>query len=426
MAEFDALEVLLWGRRVGILAWIDAEGLGEFQYDGDFIRTGFEVSPLKMPLSDRIYRFPEHRRSDTFLGLPGMIADSLTEKYGNQLMNRWLSAKGLSFSDLTPVERLGYIGKRGMGALEFQPDIDPRANESFNINISELVEVAKDVLAQHNHSGYILNDEDSFHKLIEISTSAGGAKAKALIAYNEVTGEVMSGQGESPEGFDHWLIKFSDVENSEHETDLDVGKLEYAYHLMAVEAGITMMDCRLIDDGKRSHFMTRRFDRIADSKFHVQTYCGIAHEDRNPVGNTSYETLFMTARKLHLGQESLDELYRRMVFNILARNQDDHSKNHAFLMDQTGAWGLAPAYDLTFSYRKDSRWISKQQMSCNGKRDNFTIEDLYASAKAADLKNPDRIINEVRSALRLWSGIADEVQLRKSQATAIKELFREI
>ena len=426
MAEFDTLQVYLRGQRVGVAAWIENLRCAEFQYDEDFIRSGVEVSPIMMPLSSKVYQFPEHDSLATFLGLPGLLADSMTENFGNSLMRAWLTRKGLAFDDLSPIERLGYIGKRGMGALEFEPDLDSSANRLFDTTTSELVDIARKVLQQQEESAKFVDEEERLHKLIQVSTSAGGAKAKAIIAYNEETHQVMSGQAECPQGFDHWIIKFSDIENSEHLSDQNVGRLEYAYHRMAVEAGITMMESRLQTDESEAHFMTRRFDRIENTKIHVHTFCGIAHQDRNPPGNTEYETLFLTARRLGLSQESLTELYRRMVFNILARNQDDHSKNHAFFMDTDGTWALAPAYDITFSYNSSSRWIDKQQMRCNGKRDGFTRDDLLEAAKSADVRRPERTIREVRESLSEWPEYADEAGLPRAQAAAVESAFRNI
>lgn len=428
MAEVDALEVSLWGHRVGVIAWNSERGYGRFEYDPQFIRSGLEVSPLTMPLKPGVYSFPHHATSGTFLGLPGMIADSLTEGFGNQLLKGWLARRGLQFRDLTPVERLCYIGSRGMGALEYQPDWDLGANEDFPVAVSELVDIAQKVLGQKEEVRESLarDTEESLSKLIRVGTSAGGAKAKAVIAWNEATGEMRSGQVNCPSGFDHWLLKLAEVENSEHHADREVGRLEYAYYLMALASGIQMMESRLLPDGDRAHFMTRRFDRVRGQKIHVATFSGIAHEDRNPAGNTHYETLFATARRLDLGQEALDELYRRMVFNVLSRNQDDHAKNHAFLMDSDGTWFLSPAYDIVFSFKKDSRWISSQQMRVNGKRDDFTLEDLRAAASAADVRHPERIIDQVRSGIGRWMQVANEAGLDEEHAEAIRSHFRQL
>ncbi len=426
MAEVDALEVRLWGKRLGVIAWDESRGLGRFEYEPDFVRSGLEVSPLMMPLRSGVYSFPQHATSGTFLGLPGLIADSLTEGFGNHLLKGWLAGRGLSFAELTPVERLCYIGSRGMGALEYYPDWDLEANADFPVQVSELVDVAQQVLGQKEEQRESLDSggDQSLSKLIRVGTSAGGAKAKAVIAWNEATGELRSGQVDCPGGFEHWLLKLAEVENTEHHADRDVGRLEYAYYLMALSAGIEMMESRLLPDGERAHFMTRRFDRIRGQKIHVATFAGIAHEDRNPVGNTHYETLFATARGLDLGQTALDQLYRRMVFNVLARNQDDHAKNHAFLMDPDGTWWLSPAYDLIFSFKKDSRWIAAQQMRVNGKRDDFTRGDLEVAARAADVKQPGRIIEEVSAALTRWPEFAGEAGLQEQQAQVIRGYFR--
>ncbi|MGL1903932.1 MAG: type II toxin-antitoxin system HipA family toxin [Fibrobacterales bacterium] len=424
MVQSDTIEVTLWGERIGVVSWEPDNAIAAFQYDPTFIKKGVEISPIVMPLNSNVYRFPIHTRSETFVGLPGLLADSLTEKFGNNLMATWLARKGLTYNDLSPIEKLCYIGSRGMGALEFVPEADTSANTVIGIEIDELALVAQEVLNQHEDSKNELNDNDKLHSLIQVGTSAGGAKAKAIIALNSTTNEVMSGQAECPEGFDHWILKFSEIENSEHYSDSDVGRLEYAYYLMALDAGITMMESRLLDDGSRAHFMTRRFDRYQGHKIHVQTFCGIAHQDRNPAGNTHYETLFLVARKLGLTQPSLDELYRRMVFSILARNQDDHSKNHAFMMDGTGNWRETPAYDITFSYNKNSRWIAQQQMSCNGKRDNFIKKDLLAAADAADVRRPGPIIEQVEESLKKWDSFAISAGLPQKTRDKIGSHFR--
>ncbi len=426
MPELTVARVTLWNRLVGAVAWDSRNTMGEFQYDASFVKQGFETSPLLMPLSGKTWRFPELSRSDTFSGLPGMLADSLPEKFGNALMKNWLAKKGISFADLTPVERLCYVGTRGMGALEFEPDFDMSANGIFALDVNELVLVTREIMNRHNDSRVDIADTKRFDQLIQIGTSAGGAKAKVLVSLNEKTNEIMSGQGSCLPGFEHWILKLSDVENEEHVADRDVGRLEYAYYLMAVQAGIGMMESRLLHDRERSHFMTRRFDRIDGEKIHVQSFCGIAHEDRNPPGNTQYETLFSTARKLGLGQTSLEELYRRMVFNILSRNQDDHSKNHAFMMDGTGEWRLTPAFDIVFSYTKGSHWVDLQQMRCNGKRESFTRDDLLAAAGAADIKNPDAIIREVAEAIHLWPDFASEAGLSLDQMQAIRSFFIQV
>jgi serine/threonine-protein kinase HipA len=428
MAEQTA-RVTLWNKTAGYVSWDENTSVASFEYDDAFIKDGIEISPLEMPLSKKVYRFPELSGSSTFAGLPGLLADSLPEKFGNSLMQSWLSKQGIQFSDLNPVERLCYLGTRGMGALEFEPDEGMKGTDSLNINVDELVSIARQIMKQRDDTTLAVENGKAYAQLIEVGTSAGGAKAKALVAIKEKNGvitEVRSGQGIPQKDFSYWLMKFSGVENSEHLGDANTGRLEYAYYLMAKAAGITMMESRLYKTEKDAHFMTKRFDRIGGTKIHMHTFAGIAHEDRDPVGNTSYEILFATARKLGLGQIGLDELYRRMVFNIITRNQDDHSKNHAFLMDAKGKWILSPAYDITFSFDKTSRYISLQQMRCNGKRDDFTKDDLIAAADAADVTDPEKIIKQVKDAVAFWHEFAAKAELPQDQASAIGRYFRTV
>ena len=424
-------KVKLWDFIVGYLSWDERREVALFQYDSEFIKKGLSPAPLMMPLSNKIYDFPSLSRSSTFWGVPGLVADSLPEKYANSLMARWLSKEGIKFSDLNPVERLCYLGVRGMGALEFEPNYNTLPNKKIALKVDELVEIAREIIQNSDNSVTKLNEtqEEIFEQLIEVGTSAGGAKAKAIIALREEDGvikEVLPGQRESFKSLSYWIMKFSGVENSEHLSDQNSGRVEYAYYLMAKKAGIKMMESRLYEIGEQAHFMTKRFDRINGYKIHIQSFCSIAHQDRNPVGNTSYEILFSTARELGLNQQSLDQLYKRMVFNILARNQDDHSKNHAFMMDVRGQWQLTPAFDITFSYRKESKWIALQQMCCNTKRDNFRKSDLLEAAKAADVKNPQKIIDSVVSALECWDDFGAEAGVPLLQINQIKQLFRRI
>ncbi|UUA75152.1 type II toxin-antitoxin system HipA family toxin [Cellvibrio sp. QJXJ] len=422
--------VYLWGEHVGAVAWNAKDRVADFAYTPEFCKSGLQVSPLIMPLSPtEIYSFPAHRDSNTFKGLPGLLADSLPEKFGNKLLSVWLAKQGRSFNDLNPVERLCYLGARGMGALEFMPDTDGiHSKKDDSMDLDGLLDVARKVMDEHNQVEQLNTDTPNFERLIQIGTSAGGAKAKAVIAWNDSTKEIMSGQGECKAGFEHYLLKLSGVSNDEHESDADTGRMEMAYHLMAVEAGITMMYSRLITDADGvGHFMTRRFDRKdVDMKYHVQTYAAIAHQDRDPVGQCSYEHLFATARELGVGQPSITELFKRMVFNIIARNQDDHTKNHAFMMDGDGQWSITPAYDLCFAYKKNSRFIDSHQMTCNGKRDNFTLYDIVESARAANVKNPKKIISEVNNAIANWHDIAEGVKLPSDKAIAISKMFRNI
>lgn len=427
--------VSVWGQEVGVIEWQPESNMAAFEYFPAFVDTGIDLAPIKMPLAAGVvYRFPELQPtgnlSDTFCGLPGLFADSLPEKYGNRLLSQWLARQGRDFNDMTPTERLCYLGSRGMGALEYQPEDSSPPHATGDLDIAELVDVARRVLA--NNSTPITDNNLSLSNLISVGTSAGGAKAKAVIGWNETTQHITSGQGELQPGFSHWLIKFDEMDNEEHASSQQIGRIEYAYHQMAVDCGIDMMESRLLEDRGMAHFMTRRFDRTLPEddqaiaqKRHVQTYCAMAHADRNPPGAYGYEHLFLTAKRLGLGQPDLDQLYRRMIFNIISRNQDDHSKNHAFMMDQSSKiWRLSPAYDLCFSYKPGNPFIESHQMSCNGKRSDFTRDDLLVAAKAADVKKPAQIIEEVEDVISYWLDYANDLDIRTEIAQGIHAHLR--
>ena len=421
----DVIKVLFDGRPLGALHWQDESRTATFQYHPEFIATGYEVSPLRMPLRDMPYQFPELARTQTFAGLPGLIADSLPERFGNQLLSAWLQSHGRTFESLAPLERLAYLGRRGMGALEYEPDLGLEQDTPVTMDVHDLVDVARDVLAQRHAARARLTA--NIEQLVQVGTSAGGAKAKAVIAWNPTSGDVLSGQVPAPAGYQYWIIKFDEIDNEELATAHQIGRIEMAYHRMAVEAGISMMESRLMPDGDKAHFMTRRFDRgDHGEKYHVQTFAALTHQDRDPPGAIGYESLFATARALGLPQSDLDQIYRRMVFNILARNQDDHAKNHAFIMDNDGTWLLSPAYDICFSYKPGSRWIGNHQMRCNNKRDDFVLDDLVEAARAADVKRNVAmdIVSDVRSALSQWNRFAKEVDLSKETCEHIRKTFR--
>jgi len=420
----DVISVHLWGQRVGALSWNQDRMLASFQYDPEFVRTGLEISPLKMPLNARVFQFPELADTNTFKGLPGVIADCLPEKFGNRLLDTYLANHGRHLDDLNPLERLCYVSTRGMGALEFQPDLDFRQlNEPIALQVSDLVEVARSVLEERQQTN--TNLDEGIETLVTVGTSAGGAKAKAVIAINDETNDVLSGQANVPEGYVHWLLKFDEIDNEEHAMSKQIGRIEYAYSEMAYEAGINMMECRLLHDNDQAHFMTQRFDRVdGNTKVHVVTFAGMMHADRDPPGQVGYERIFQTIRDLGLPQSDLTEMYRRMVFNICARNQDDHTKNHAFLMFGDGSWQLSPAYDICFSYKPGNPFIERHQMSCNGKRDDFLLEDLLTAARAADVKNPKMIIKEVQLAISHWTEQADKVGIDEERISLIGKLHR--
>lgn len=439
MKTLDRCFVRLWGMDVGVLLWDPVSETASFQYTDDFIKTGLQISPIKMPLSNKVYNFPELVARDdrsSFWGLPGVLSDSLPEKYGNKIMKEWLEVQGKKFSDLNPIERLCYVGKRGMGALEFEPAEELINNSEYEVKVDEMLEIARQILKEANEEKYKIDkNKNLMDQLISISTSASGAKAKAVIAtlksedkLNKFT-KVFSGQAEPREELDYWILKFSDTSNTEHLSDKDTGRLEYAYYKMAKKCKIEMTKSLLLKDSNNvGHFMTKRFDRYDGNKIHMATFCGIAHEDRNPVGMSSYENLFKTCNYLQLSKERVEQMYRRMIFNILARNQDDHTKNHSFLMFQNGNWDLSPAYDICFSYQKDSKFIALQQMNCNGKRDNFTREDLLFTAKTTNISvdTANFIIDDITEQLLSWKEIALDVGLDEKQVIDIEKLFRKV
>ena len=414
-------EVRLWGRTIGAVSWDDDQGLGAFEYAREFIPSGIDVAPLMMPLSDRIYRFPALPR-ETFHGLPGLLADSLPDDFGNALINAWLEKQGRSPGSFNPVERLCYIGTRGMGALEFSPATGPDRRRGAAVDIDALVALASEVLSlREDLHGTLPGDsraglaptEKELNDILRVGTSAGGARAKAVIAWNPQTNEVRSGQVDAGSGFQYWLLKLDGVSGNrdrELEDPKGYGKIEYAYYLMAQEAGMQMSECRLLAEKNRHHFMTRRFDRTeSGDKLHMQTLGAMLHMDYRQPGSCSYEQALRTIRSLGLSMSSIEEQFRRMCFNIMARNQDDHIKNIAFLMDRRGQWYLAPAYDVTYSYNPDGAWTGTHQMTLNGKRDDFELADFRACASHIAMKKTrcEDIMDEVQAAVRKWPAFAE-------------------
>ena len=412
-------EVRLWGKTIGAVSLQDGEDVASFEYDAEFAQSGIQVAPIVMPLSRRVFRFPELSRP-TFLGLPGLLADSLPDKFGNALIDAWLASQGRQPGSFNAVERLCYTGERGMGALEFAPAIGPRAKETTHIEVGKLVELASEILTHRNKLQATLaaeGGEDALRDILRVGTSAGGARAKAVIAWNPKTNEVRSGQVKAGQGFEYWLLKFDGVSgNKDKELDdpKGYGVIEYAYYLMALECGIEISECRLFKENGRSHFMTRRFDRIVGSaageKLHMQSLCALAHYDFNMAGAYSYEQALLVMRQLQLPMQAIEQLFRRMVFNIVARNQDDHVKNIAFLMNKSGEWRLSPAFDMTYSFNPAGAWTARHQMTMNGKRDDFTMEDFNACAKTASMKRgrAAKIVAEVQATVSEWRSFAEE------------------
>ncbi len=426
LKKVDAANVRLWGHRVGAVAWNESRGMAVFQYDPNFVKQGLNVSPLMMPLGNKTYSFPELKEV-TFHGLPGMLADALPDRFGNKLIEMWLAEQGRPKETFTPVERLCYMGKRAMGALEFQPAFEPRVGASEPIEVAELVDLANRILYHKKELtvNFFRDKHEAIKSIIRVGTSAGGNRAKAVIAWNPKTSEIRSGQVSVPEGFEPWILKFDGVEDENLGNTRGYGRIEFAYYKMAIEAGIRINQCQLLEENKRAHFMTRRFDRDENhGKIHMQSLCALAHFDFNAAGEYSYEQAFNVIVQLNLSHEDLQEMYRRMVFNVMARNQDDHTRNIAFLMDQKGNWKLAPAFDVIWAYNPSGEWTNRHQMSINGKRDGFILQDLQASAERYHIKGAVKIREEVAEAVAKWPKFAKIAGIDTKKLKVINDTFR--
>ncbi|MFW6084049.1 MAG: type II toxin-antitoxin system HipA family toxin [Gemmatimonadota bacterium] len=428
----DLAEVRLWGRRIGAVSQAEDEDVARFQYDPEFAGSGIEVAPLTMPLARAPYSFPGLSR-ESFHGLPGLLADSLPDKFGNALIDAWLARQGRTPAEFRAVERLCYVGTRGMGALEFQPAIgpDPAQADEFHVNV--LADLAAQILSERRGLHVVLesgSEDEALTELLRVGASAGGARAKALIAWNPDTNEVRSGQVEAGSGFEYWILKFDGVSRPDDEELADpqgYGAIEYAYARMAAAAGIEMMDCRLFEEAGRRHFMTRRFDRTSDGKKrHMLSLAGLAHLDFNQAGAHGYEQALLIIRQLGLGMDAIEQQVRRMVFNVVARNQDDHVKNIAFLMDRAGNWTLSPAFDVTYAYNPSGEWTSRHQMTINGKRDGFTLADFEAVGRSASMKRGcwETIYEQVRDAARRWPEFAAEAGVDAARIEAVRRVLR--
>jgi serine/threonine-protein kinase HipA len=424
--------VQLWGRTIGAVSMEEGRDYAAFQYDPEFAASGIELSPLVMPLSDRVYEFPSLMRQ-TFHGLPGLVADSLPDRFGNALINAWLATQGRTPESFSAVERLCYTGTRGMGALEFAPVLGPRPRTAVRIQIDSLVRLASEVLSRRGGLRESFSGPArarALKQILCVGTSAGGARAKAVIAWNRRTHEVRSGQLPAGEGFEYWLLKFDGVsgnKDKELEDPKGYGAIEHAYHLMARSAGVVMSECRLLEENGRRHFMTRRFDRVeGGAKLHMQSLGALGHYDFNRAGAHSYEEAFMAVRRLSLPMSSVEQLFRRMAFNIVARNQDDHVKNIAFLMDREGRWSLAPAFDVTYSHNPAGDWTAVHQMTMNGRRDQFTHADFEACGRAALMKRgrAGEILEEVITAVRQWPSFAGEARVPDEHSAEIQRHHR--
>ena len=410
-------KVLLWGSVIGAVSWLENKEIGVFQYASDFVGSGIQVSPIVMPLYEFPYQFPALAKN-SFKGLPGLLADSLPDKFGNAIIDAWLASQGRAESSFNSVERLCYIGTRGMGALEFEPTIFEYSNKEKNIEINKLVDLVNKILDQRTGLYGVLtgvDDHEVLEDILRVGTSAGGARAKAILSWNPNTKEFRSGQINLDPGFEHWLLKFDGISNNrdkEISDPLGYGKIEYAYYKIAVNIGINMMDSKLHHEGGRSHFMTKRFDRTLNGgKIHTQTLGALAHYDYNLAGSNSYEQAIQVMKHLGLSRKDLEQQVLRTFFNIVGRNQDDHVKNIAFLMDRGGKWTLSPAYDLIYSWNPTGDWTSQHQMSINNKRDNFIRNDLVSFAKTAGIKKhvANDMLNLVITEFTKWPDVASSV-----------------
>lgn len=414
-------EVKIWGKLAGAVAWDEEMSYATFEFDPGFRQLGWDLSPLKMPVASasRFFSFPELRKDrnseyDTFRGLPGLLADALPDKYGNQLINLWLAQQGRPQDSMNPVEMLCFIGTRGMGALEFEPSVLKETKRTFSIEIDSLVDTAQKMLDQREAFATNLNkdEEQAVLEILKIGTSAGGARPKAVIAWNEKSGEIKSGQTKAPKGFEHWLIKLDGVSDVQLGSSHGYGRVEMAYYNMAKACGIEMMPSRLLEENGRAHFMTKRFDREGNEvKHHVQTFCALKHFDYNLVNSFSYEQLFQCMRELKLTYADAEQMFRRMVFNVIARNCDDHTKNFSFILKQGGKWELSPAYDLCHAYRPGSEWVSQHALSLNGKRKDITKADLLVIGESIRCKKASEIIDGINDTVNQWEIFANDVNI---------------
>ena len=428
MAE---VSMKIWGKDVGAAIWDSNKQVAIFEFSREFIKQEIDLAPIMMPLESaamgkRIYSFP-HLNPETFKKLPGLLSDSLPDKFGNTLIDLWLSRNGRSPNDFTPIERLTYVGSRAMGALEFYPSLLKENEKVEDIQLEELIAIASEIMNKKEslNTSFTTNKTKALEQIITVGTSAGGMRPKAVIAINKIDKRIVSGNLELDENYEHWLLKFDGVQDNELGDPQGYGKIEYAYYLLAKECGIEMSESKLLNESGRSHFMTKRFDRVGGNKVHMQTLSGIGHYDFNNIGSTSYEQLFQIMRKLKLSKNQLKQMYKRMVFNVIARNQDDHTKNIAFILPEKGEWGLSPAYDVTYSYNPIvGRNTNMHQMSVNGKRDNITKNDLLKIATDNTIKKANEIIDEVIYSVSNWEKTAKELDIEKTKIAKISKNIR--
>ncbi len=430
--KVDTAVVRLWGDTVGAVAWMEDKGYGVFEYSPAFLKKGLDISPLHMGLDaarrgDGIFSFPGLNK-DTFLGLPGLLADALPDKFGNSVVDAWLARNGRDAAGFSPVERLCYTGRRAMGALEFAPPVNRQLDRPVPVEVSSLVALAQNIMAQRQSlavelGGSERENAEAIMDILRVGTSAGGVRPKAVIAMDE-GGNILSGQADIPDGYDYWILKFDGVTDLELGEPKGYGRIEYAYYRMATAAGIEMEECRLLEENNRAHFLTKRFDRQHRGKLHMQSLCGVAHYDFNAPGACGYEQAFAVMRRLRLSKQDAIQQFRRMIFNVIARNQDDHTKNIAFLMDRDGRWKLSPAFDVMYSHNPAGKWTNQHQMSINGKRDHFTMADLLAVGESIGIPKAMDIIQDVLDAVGRWPEFATQAGVPAKHIAEIEQHHR--
>jgi serine/threonine-protein kinase HipA len=421
----DVVEVRVWGRRVGAVALDPRLAYYAFEYEPAFVRSGIQLAPITMPLSaaHEPFVFPDLPEL-TYRRLPGMLADALPDDFGNALIDAWMAREGVSKSQITSLDRLAYMGKRGLGALEFKPPRGPKASKSSTaIDLSDLVESAR--RAVQGDIGTDAHAQAALAQIIQVGTSAGGARAKAVVSWNPTTHEIRAGQFDVQPGFEHWLIKFDGVGVDERlGVSRDYGRIEYAYHLMARAAGITMSDCRLLEEHGRAHFMTKRFDRDGNAKHHQQTLCGLVHLDYRQKETHDVSQLLLTIDRLQLEYQAMEEAFRRIAFNVMAANCDDHTKNVSFLLREGATWELAPAYDVTHAYNPQGVWTYQHLMSVNGKFAAISRDDLLAVADRFGVGTAPQVLKQVGAAVSAWPDFAGQAKVSESEVKRVGEHLR--
>ena len=420
------IQVKLYNEILGTTEWNNTKGSATFQYSENAIRKGIEPSPIIMSLMERT--FETNKDNKNFQNLPYLLSDSMPDDFGNTMMKEWLKQRNISIEDINPVDRLTYVGKRGMGALEYEP-INYKENKNSKINVGDLLNIAREVLGGKEKISYDDLDKDSLSDILRIGTSVGGARAKALVAIkfdsNKEIEEIRPGDIIQPEGYSYWLLKIDGANKKTLGEGVGLGKIEYAYYKMAKEAGIEISESMLHEENNRFHFLTKRFDRTSTGeKIHMQTFGALAGIDYKIPKASDYETLFRVMKRLKLTYNQLEQQYRRALFNVIARNHDDHVKNFSFLMDKEGKWQISPAYDITFSYAPNGTWTNVHQSSINSKFDNFTKDDLLSFGKTFGIKRPNHILEEVITAVNQWPKIAKNIDIPKKEIDAINKNLR--